>query len=204
MTTKSRKPDEQCQIIQFSALAAAAKLAKMATGSPGEGTLEESLAEYRAAKIARREARLEEVTTAPETLTESCRNHRLRQARRDVWWQASQLTDYLRARMDWHSALSTAQSWNVPGANSYPRCKDDENRIADVSAWRVALVQQMLTPAPDVAAVNWKRIQLRGGQYRYVGVKPERLQRAIDADVEWLAAHPSRKSIAASRQAKKD
>ena len=29
------------------------------------------------------------------------------------------------------------------------------------------------------------------------------IQRAIDADVEWLKAHPSRKSIAASRQAKK-
>jgi hypothetical protein len=39
--------------------------------------------------------------------------------------------------------------------------------------------------------------------YRYTGVKPERLQRAIEADVEWLEAHPTRKSIAASRQGKK-
>jgi hypothetical protein len=66
------------------------------------------------------------------------------------------------------------------------------------------LVKQMLTPAPDVGAVNWKRTQLRGGQHRYTTVKPERLQRAIDADVEWLKAHPSRKSIAAARQSKKD
>jgi hypothetical protein len=46
--------------------------------------------------------------------------------------------------------------------------------------------------------------QFRAGNYRYTDVKPERLQRAIDADVEWLEAHPSKKSIAASGQAKKD
>jgi hypothetical protein len=50
----------------------------------------------------------------------------------------------------------------------------------------------MRTPAPDVAAVAWKRVQLRAENYIYTDVKPERLQRAIDADVEWLKAHPSR------------
>jgi hypothetical protein len=61
----------------------------------------------------------------------------------------------------------------------------------------------MLTPPPDVAGVNWKRAQLQAENYRYTDVKPERLQRAIEADVEWLEAHPTRKSIAASRQGKK-
>jgi hypothetical protein len=107
--------------------------------------------------------------------------------------------------MDWHSALQSAQCWNVAGAYSYPQCKDDfESRGAEVSAWRAALMQQMLTPAPDVAAVNWKKVQLRGGQHRFTDIKPERLERAIEADVKWLKAHPSRKSIAATRQAKKD
>ena len=76
--------------------------------------------------------------------------------------------------------------------------------LAIPTLWREALVKQMLTPAPDVAAINWKRTQIRAAQYRHIGVKSERLQRAIDADVEWLEAHPTRKSIAASRQAKKD
>jgi hypothetical protein len=42
---------------------------------------------------------------------------------------------------------------------------------------------------------------LSSRQYRYAAekVKPERLQRAIEADIEWLEAHPTRKSIAASR-----
>jgi hypothetical protein len=41
----------------------------------------------------------------------------------------------------------------------------------------------------------------QAGQYRYAAekVKPERLQHAIEADIEWLEAHPTRKSIAASR-----
>lgn len=91
---------------------------------------------------------------------------------------------------------------NVADANSYPKCADDprQNRWLLLDQWRGALVKQMLTPAPDIAAVNWKRMQLRAGRYRFTDVKPERLQRAIDADVEWLAAHPTRKSIAAARQ----
>lgn len=76
-------------------------------------------------------------------------------------------------------------------------------RFGLIDLWRAALVKQMLTPAPDAAAVLWKRTQLGAGQHRYTDVKLERLQRAIDADVEWLKAHPSRKSIAASRQVKK-
>jgi hypothetical protein len=53
--------------------------------------------------------------------------------------------------------------------------------------------------------VNWQRAQLQAGQYCYAAekVKPERLQPAIETAVEWLEAHPTRKSIAASRQGKK-
>ena len=140
-----------------------------------------------------------------QPLMDTCRNQRLRLSRRDAWWAARRLTDYWRARMDWHFALSIAQQYDVADANSYPNCKDDygNNHLSLVDLWRTALVKQMLTPAPDVAAVLWKRTQLRAGQHRYTDVRPERLERAIEADVEWLKAHPSRKSIAASRQAKK-
>jgi hypothetical protein len=114
------------------------------------------------------------------------------------------LTDYWRARLNWSSALPTAQQYNVADANSYPKCDDyGKDRILLVDLWRTALVKQMLTPAPDVAAIAWKRAQLRAENYLYTPVKPERLQRAIDADVEWLAAQPTRKSIAAARQSSK-
>lgn len=153
--------------------------------------------DYTAAQRAKREARLPEVTTAPETLTESCRNQRLRQARREAWRTASHLTDYWRARLDWQSALSCAQGWNVADANSYPKSED---RWALIDLWRAALVQQMLTPAPDLAAVAWKRAKLRGE--RLGDVKPETIERSIAADEKWLAAHPARKNVPMSDEKK--
>ena len=162
------------------------------------------MASLRVERIAKRKAKLLEITTSPENFTETCRNHRMRLSRRDAWWTASHLTDYWRARLEWQSALSIAQTHNVADANSYPKC--DADRLALVDLWRAALLQQMLTPAPDQNAVNWKRAQLAGrnAHCNFPGeIKTERLQRAIDADVEWLKAHPSRKSIAAARQTMK-
>jgi hypothetical protein len=201
MTTKNRKPDEQCQIIQFST-------ARLTTRQRDEITAntraivewakqmeETSASDYVTARKARRDARL--LTPAA---TETGNNHRLRQARRDAWRDAERITHYWRARLEWNSALSSAQSWDVADANSYPKC--DEDRLDLVDLWRVSLVKQMLTPAPDVTAVNWKRAQFRAENFLYTNVKPERLQRAIDADVEWLAAHPSKKSKPMTTEAK--
>jgi hypothetical protein len=173
-------PVEQSNVVQFSAAKLSAKrLDEMPTGP---------------IFVRRREHPL------PEPLTESCRNHRLRLSRRDAWNAARQLTNYWRARHDWQTALSIAQEYNVADSHKFPSA-DGEERFRFLDLWRTALVKQMLTPAPDVAAVNWKRAQLRAENYVYTDAKPERLQRAIDADVEWLEAHPSRKSVAASRQA---
>jgi hypothetical protein len=52
-------------------------------------------------------------------------------------------------------------------------------------------------------AVAWKRAQLRAESHRYTDVKPERIERAIADDVAFLEAHPTRRSIAASRQSSK-
>jgi hypothetical protein len=94
---------------------------------------------------------------------------------------------------DWQTALSSAQNHDVADAKSFPPCDDSGNsRTVLVDLWRAALVAQMLPPAFDVAGAASSRT-----------VKPERLQRAIEADIEWLEAHPTRKSIAASRQGKK-
>jgi hypothetical protein len=151
---------------------------------------------------AERQGRAREAEQDPN-MKETVRNHRFRQARRDAWRDADRLTDFARARFEWFSKLKTAQSWNVPGADHYPSADEEDGRFDLVAIWRDALVQQMLTPAPDQGAVTWKRAQLRGGQHRHVGVKDETLQRAIEKDEEWLKSHPSRKSIAASRQSKK-
>jgi hypothetical protein len=36
-------------------------------------------------------------------------------------------------------------------------------------------------------------MQLIAQNYEYAGLKPERIEQAIDADEEWLKAHPVRK-----------
>jgi hypothetical protein len=131
----------------------------------------------------------------PPPATETAKDHRLRQLRGDAWRTADNTTRYWRARLDWNDALGGAQRQHIGDANSFPACDDSgQGRQALLDNRRAALVQQMLTPAPNVYAVEWKRKQLSAAQFRYVDVSPERLRRAIDADAEWLAAHPSKKS----------
>jgi hypothetical protein len=60
----------------------------------------------------------------PEPRTESCRNQRLRLKRRTAWWAAGRLTAYWRARLDWQTALSSAQNHDVADAKSFPPCDD--------------------------------------------------------------------------------
>jgi hypothetical protein len=152
-------------------------------------------------KRAERQGRAREAEQDPN-MKESTRNHRFRQARRDAWRDAESLARFNHARMEWHSALRFAQSWNVPGADKYPKIEPEDGRFDMVREWRIALVAQLLTPAPDQAAVIWKRAQLRMGEHKHIGVKDAKIQHAIDKDVAWLAAHPSKKSRPMSDEAK--
>jgi len=66
-----------------------------------------------------------------------------------------------------------------------------------VKNWRAALVRQMLTPAPDVAAVIWKKATLaskRGrGYYGFTTDHIELFERSIAGDLKFLAAHPTKR-----------
>jgi hypothetical protein len=135
----------------------------------------------------------------PEPLTDTCKNQRLRDARKDAWNHARHTTDYWRARMKWHHKLEAAQKYGIGDSASFPLV-DYPERYSFVGKWREALVKQLLTPAPDVGAVTWKRTQLAGEEYTHVGAGRERIELAIAADAKWLAAHQTRRSIAASRQ----
>ena len=73
-----------------------------------------------------------------------------------------------------------------------------------VKRWREAMARQLLTPAPDVGSVTWKKMVLAGRQLRYTDMKPERVERAIAEDLAFLAAHPVRQSIRRSAKAKDD
>ena len=71
---------------------------------------------------------------------------------------------------------------------------DRDQRWDTLANWRAALVGQLLTPAPDLAAVNWKRATFLADQHRFTDVQPGRIEQAIKADLAFLAAHPIRRS----------
>jgi hypothetical protein len=156
---------------------------KSINGTPDErAVLQEIVAEVVEEIDARASAR---------ALSATAENFRLRIARRDAWWRAGRVTDYWRARMDWNHALSLAQSHGIGNANSYPSI-ENEDRLDLVDKWREAVVKQLLTPAPDGAAVTWKRAKLAGRGFRHLPTKPERIERVIADDVAFLEAHPTR------------
>ena len=60
-----------------------------------------------------------------------------------------------------------------------------------LESYREALNKQLLTPAPDMSSVNWKRHK----KTEY-GVKKELVEKAIADDIAFLDAHPARTSRA--------
>jgi len=63
----------------------------------------------------------------PEPQTETCRNQRLRDARKDAWNDARRTAEYWRARMKRNSALSCAPTWNVADSNTYAKSDHKEH-----------------------------------------------------------------------------
>jgi hypothetical protein len=140
-----------------------------------------------------RAGRVREAETAPANLSITCRNSRLRDARKDAWLNANAKRSYWRERLDFESAVYYAQSRGIPEGQIHPKC-DPQERNMIVATWRAALVDQLLTPAPDAASVKWKQAVLAKGDHQYTDVKSERIERAIADDLAFLAAHPVRRS----------
>jgi hypothetical protein len=135
-----------------------------------------------------------EVTGPPAPLSITAGNGRLRLDRRKVWRRAEAVTRYWRLRLEFEEAVSWAQREGLPEGRSHPDV-DPDYRMPMVDRYRKALVEQLLTPAWDVASLTWKRSVLaRRNEYDYASVKKERIERAIADDLAWLAAHPTRRS----------
>ena len=176
-----------CEIIQFSA---AARTARPVTDKQaGAGVT--AIGDRALTPIQRRREKPE----LPPPATETAKNSRIRAARRDTWRRAGRVADYWRARLDWHSELRTAQKYGIADSASFPST-ENENRYGLVEKWREAVVKKLLTPAADLAAITWKRAKLESSEFPHLPVKKERVERAIADDVEFLAAHPTRKKSA--------
>jgi hypothetical protein len=126
----------------------------------------------------------------PATIT--AENSRLRSDRRYAWREADAVMGYWLAAMKMHSAISILQNFGAVEVERYPFIPDESHGDL-VKKYRLAWSKLMLTPAPGSNQVRWKKMQRAAGHYEYTGLKPERIEQAIDADEEWLKAHPVRK-----------
>jgi hypothetical protein len=176
--------NEHCQIIQFST---AARISPKRRKPIARAAILSRMSRVELEQEPERPARDE------GELSTTCKNSRLRQMRDKAWNRARQTTSYWRARLDWRDTLKWAQDWGLADSGSFPPAAD-ENRFSLVDTWREAVVKQLLTPAPNVAAVAWKRAKFSGRDFRYLPVKPDRVESVIADDVAWLAAHPTRRS----------
>jgi hypothetical protein len=52
----------------------------------------------------------------------------------------------------------------------------------------------LLTPAPTLADVAWKRAKIKSDEFEQLPVARERAEQAIADDLAFLAAHPMRQS----------
>lgn len=121
-------------------------------------------------------------------------NRRLRRARSGDWLNARVETDFWLALLDFHTALQGVAAREIGAlAYAYPEI-GRLDRGALVKRWREALVRQMLTPAPDMAAVRWKQAILvsKRHEYTFTVEHIERTKRAIAEDIAFLAAHPTK------------
>jgi hypothetical protein len=145
----------------------------------------------------------ERASESAPSLSTIARNKRLREARRDAWWDAEAATRYYRAALEFRLAVSVARCRGIPEgnfggpfrpANGSPE-SGESARLGMVANWREALVKQLLTPAPDMAAVSWKRAALAAGKWRHTGTTREQIEQAIAEDVAFLAAHPTKRRV---------
>ena len=72
---------------------------------------------------------------------------------------------------------SRLQEPEIGDSASFPEPREIETRWDMIGKWRAAVVKQLLTPAPDDAAVTWKRAQLAGRGFSYLPTKAARIER---------------------------
>jgi hypothetical protein len=103
------------------------------------------------------------------------------------WHDARRRTDVLRAYLDFVSACYIDNDLSKSLLGSWASFDQDQH-FAAVDAWREAVAQQLMIPAPAREALDWKRRQ----DLRYLPVNPEEVARVIAADAAYLAEYRRR------------
>jgi hypothetical protein len=111
-------------------------------------------------------------------------------ARRQAWRKATAAFRLAEASLEWRDALCVAQRNELPDALALKRMEFfDPERQEAANLMSGALGAVLLTPAPDMAAVEWKRKAIRR---RMVDLSVEQLDKSIEADLDWLAKNPAK------------
>lgn len=121
------------------------------------------------------------------TLTTTAKNARMRSARHKAWRRADALTGYWHAVLDFELAASIAKKHGLKEARAQIET-GPVARSSFLASYRDALGNQLLTPSPSVASVNWKRRKMSKAYY----MKKELIEKAIADDIAFLNAHPTR------------
>jgi len=122
-------------------------------------------------------------------------NESLRRDRDGAWDRAEANVRFLRAQLECYRAVASAQKHGLPDARGMPAL----DAIADfdlVEKCRMDVIEQILTPAPKVAALMWKRRKVASlNEYDWVGgVKSARVEKALAEDEAFFKAFPARHS----------
>ena len=125
-------------------------------------------------------------------LTETAKNGRLREDRKEAWRKADAVMDYWLVSMKMEAAISYVQRFDVPEGKLHP-VREPEHHGTLVNKYRLAWCFLMLTPAPTQREITWKQAQLKAENYKYTGLPPERIEQAIADDIAFLKAHPTRR-----------
>jgi len=131
---------------------------------------------------------------AERAITATAKNSRLRNELKEAWRKAAAVTNYWRAMLDLHHAVEMAAREGLREACLQKGDFDEKGRWYFVDSYREAVRKQIFTPAPDLAAVNWKRAHL--DRAIYAGAKMERMEQIIANDLVFIKAHPTRKDHA--------
>jgi hypothetical protein len=123
--------------------------------------------------------------------TKTSRNEGLRHERRKIWQKAEASTDYWKARLTFHDAISRAQLHGTEEGRPHQDVQPDD-RWPLLESYRAAIANQLLTPAPDAVAVKWKQTVLARGHHTQLS--SEQIEIAIADDVAFLTARPARQS----------
>jgi|GEM_PF-5369518 len=124
-----------------------------------------------------------------EALIDTHYNLLARNARREAWDKARITSDYLQAKHDL-VLIEMIYQRRVLGRSDAKVEHREQERLQLVDEVRVAVAVQIKTPAPDLAALDWKKRKRKDEFSRFGTITLDEMNQCIAEDEAFLTAHP--------------